>query len=205
MARLKKKAAKMVPDFGLWAKVSKTVVPMNPDLAAELALFEIENAKISIAPILKQNQSATPVYSPKKALENSTAYELTGLDKRLQRKFLRGQVQIEGRLDLHGESISSARNSLLNFLEFSALQQKKTVLVITGKGQAEYSRHTLHSRDFHDSSDRTGRLRLEVPYWFSEPVFRRLISGYQPAHPKHGGGGAMYVQLRNLSKGRSYP
>jgi DNA-nicking Smr family endonuclease len=29
-----------------------------------------------------------------------------------------------------------------------------------------------------------------------EPEFRRHVSGFQPAHPKHGGGGAYYVRLR---------
>jgi len=198
--KLKHKASKMVPDFELWARVSKTVVAVNPELAAELAEFEKSIEPKQMVPNV--NTTTQPAFNipKKKQLNNSTAYEYTGLDRRKQRRLLRGQVEIEGRLDLHGESVSSARYKLLNFLEFSAHQNKKTVLVITGKGETQFARHTLHSRDFHDSSDRTGRLRKEVPFWFSEPEFRLLISGYQPAHPKHGGGGAMYVQLRNMAK-----
>ncbi len=196
----KHKASNMVPDFELWARVSKTIVAVNPELAAELALFEKNNHPKQLAPKVKAPSVPQTVLPQKQQLNNSVALEYTGLDRRKQRRLLRGQVEIEGRLDLHGESVASAREKLLNFLEFSAFQNKRTVLVITGKGEAQFSRHTLHSRDFHDSSDRTGRLRKEVPFWFSEPQFRMLISGYQPAHPKHGGGGAMYVQLRNMAK-----
>ena len=196
----KHKASKMVPDFELWARVSKTVVAVNPELAAELAEFEKSISPKQLVPKINTAPQQTAIAPAKKQLSNSTAYEFTGLDRRKQRRLLRGQVEIGARLDLHGESVASARSKLLNFLEYSAFQNIKTVLVITGKGETQFARHTLHSRDFHDSSDRTGRLRKEVPFWFSEPEFRMLISGYQPAHPKHGGGGAMYVQLRNMTK-----
>ena len=35
-----------------------------------------------------------------------------------------------------------------------------------------------------------------LPEWLHEPEFRAHVSGFQPAHPKHGGGGAFYVKLR---------
>ena len=31
-----------------------------------------------------------------------------------------------------------------------------------------------------------------------EQQYRALVSGFQPAHPKHGGGGAFYVKLRRI-------
>ena len=34
--------------------------------------------------------------------------------------------------------------------------------------------------------------------WLHESEFRALVSGFQPAHPKHGGGGAFYVKIRRL-------
>ncbi|WP_369009609.1 Smr/MutS family protein [Escherichia coli] len=39
-------------------------------------------------------------------------------------------------------------------------------------------------------------LRSAVPRWLSEAEFRLHVSGFQPAHPKHGGGGAFYLWLR---------
>ena len=166
MAKKKSKhtASDMVPDFELWARVSKTIVAVNPQLAAELADFEKKSQTKQNPPQRNYASNPAPAMPVKKQLNNSTAYEFTGLDRRKQRRLLRGQVEIEGRLDLHGETIASARDKLLKFLEFSALQNKKTVLVITGKGETRFSRHTLHSRDFHNSSERTGRLRTEVPF-----------------------------------------
>ena len=43
-----------------------------------------------------------------------------------------------------------------------------------------------------------GRLRRLLADWLHEAQFRSLVSGYQPAHPKHGGGGAFYVRLRRI-------
>ena len=48
---------------------------------------------------------------------------------------------------------------------------------------------------FH-TPEREGRLRREVPLWLHEESFRLHAVGFQPAHPKHGGGGAFYVRLR---------
>jgi DNA-nicking Smr family endonuclease len=37
---------------------------------------------------------------------------------------------------------------------------------------------------------------------FHEPEFRSLVAGFQPAHPKHGGGGAYYVRVRRIREER---
>ncbi len=53
------------------------------------------------------------------------------------------------------------------------------MIVITGKGQRG-----------------EGVLRQGFLQWLELPEARALISGYAPAHAKHGGGGAWYVFLR---------
>jgi DNA-nicking Smr family endonuclease len=73
------------------------------------------------------------------------------------------------------------------------------VLVITGKGASPYARHTLHTRQVFHTPEREGRLRREVTQWFHEALFRTHVIGYQPAHPRHGGGGAFYVKLRRTA------
>jgi len=35
-----------------------------------------------------------------------------------------------------------------------------------------------------------------VPRWLAEPELKRLTARVQPAHIRHGGGGALYVYLR---------
>ena len=192
----------MVPDFELWARVSKTVEPLNPDLAKELVQFEAKYR----SPFQKPAKHVAPVISVntlKKTtarLPDPRAFEFTGLDRRQQQRLLRGQVEIDARIDLHGESLETARMHLWRFLSRCADKRLRTVLVITGKGSSDFTRHTLHGRDFHQSPQRDGRLRNALPDWLHDPEFRSLVTGFQPAHPKHGGGGAVYIRLRNLTK-----
>lgn len=207
MSRKAKKpiaAAKMVPDFALWARVSKTVEPVNPDLAKELEQFTKD-----IIPLAKKPaKPAVSVNSFKKTatqMANPATFQFTGLDRRQQQRLLRGKVDIDGRIDLHGESVESARYKLWQFLSACATRGDRTVLVITGKGSSRFTRHTLHGRGYHDSETRDGRLRNALPDWMHDPEFRSLVSGFQPAHPKHGGGGAVYIRLRNLTKHNRTP
>jgi DNA-nicking Smr family endonuclease len=45
-------------------------------------------------------------------------------------------------------------------------------------------------------------LRRLVSEWLHETEFREHVLGFQPAHPKHGGGGAYYVRLRRSATRR---
>ncbi len=192
-------AAKMVPDFGLWARVTKTVEPVHPELAKELEQFNRE-----AGPLLRKSSKAlASVKTYKKtiaSMPNPSSFQFTGLDRRQQQRLLRGKVEIDARIDLHGETVESARMRLWRFLMMSAEQGCRTVLVITGKGSSQYTTHTLHGRGYHEDESRNGRLRNALPDWLHELEFRKLVSGFQPAHPKHGGGGAVYIKLRNLAK-----
>jgi DNA-nicking Smr family endonuclease len=114
----------------------------------------------------------------------------------MAQRLSRGKVAIERRIDLHGSTLGSARPRLLEFLRFAQIQGLRTVLVITGKGDSPLARHTLHGFSHFHSPERQGKLRRSVPEWLGEAEFRMLVSGYQPAHPMHGGGGAFYVRLR---------
>lgn len=121
---------------------------------------------------------------------------LTGLDRRTSQRLARGQIETEARLDLHGFRQGEAEPALLNFLAQAHAQGLRCVLVITGKGESPFARHTLHSTRYHQASDHSGVLRGALPQWLGEPQFRALVAGFQPAHPRHGGGGAFYIWLR---------
>ena len=125
---------------------------------------------------------------------------LTGLDRRSERRMSRGQVDIEGRLDLHGTGLEEARWRLLQFVTDARRRGARLVLVITGKGESRFSGHTLHGISHFHAPGRQGRLRRLVPEWLHEPEFRAHVAGFQPAHPRHGGGGAFYVKLRRSDR-----
>ena len=129
---------------------------------------------------------------------------LTGLDRRMRQRLARGQVEYEARLDLHGLNVEAARLALFRFLAESAAQGKRLVLVITGKGAAPFALHTLHGASHFDTPERQGRLRRKLPEWLTEEDLRAFVAGYQPAHPRHGGGGAFYIRIRRSDRLRRF-
>ncbi len=106
--------------------------------------------------------------------------EAPGLDKRTRLRLKRGQVDIQGVMDLHGLTQTEAHRALAGFLEGAQASGKRAVLVITGKGLSPGS----------------GVLRASVPRWLNEPALRRMIVAFSHAAPKDGGEGALYVMLR---------
>ncbi len=113
-----------------------------------------------------------------------------GLDKRTAARLKRGQLPIEGRIDLHGLTRDEAHRALTAFLGASGDAGRRCVLVITGKGFGP------------DGS--VGVLRAAVPRWLNEAGTRRQILAFRQAQPRDGGAGALYVLLkRNKTAGRN--
>jgi DNA-nicking Smr family endonuclease len=104
-----------------------------------------------------------------------------GVDRSTAEKFRRGQLALEGRLDLHGMTQEEAHRALAGFIRRGHEDGLRTVLVITGKG---------------GFGDARGVLRDAVPRWLNESHLRRLVLSCAWAQPKHGGAGALYVLLR---------
>lgn len=186
------------PDFELWLETAKTIKPLrhrasrNPPVAPSGGSVHVK--KPVHLPSVPHEHVPSPLHKPPP--------QITGLDRRTTQKLTRGQVEIERRFDLHGTGIEMARVNLLSFLRSSQVMGARNVLVITGKGDSPFSRHTLHGADHFHSPERAGRLRRMVTEWFHESEFRSLVAGFQPAHPKHGGGGAYYVRVRRLRDGQ---
>lgn len=174
------------PDFELWTEVAKSVKPLRRRKPA--AAMTIENGKPH------PRISAPHIHVPRPSAKSPPP--ITGFDRRTTQKMTRGNIEIELRIDLHGTGVEMARVQLLQFLRGAYSDGVRTVLVITGKGDSPYSRHTLHGAAHFHSPERQGRLRRMLPEWLHEAEFRAVVSGFQPAHPKHGGGGAFYVKLR---------
>jgi len=176
-------------DHELWNETVKSVKPLRRR-GSKKAAPAVEAPR----PTLKL--SAPHIHIPRNAA--TAPPPITGFDRRTAQKLTRGNVEIESRLDLHGTGIEMARVRLLQFLRRANAEGLRTVLVITGKGDSPYARHTLHGSDHFHAPERQGRLRRMLPEWLHESEFRALVSGFQPAHPKHGGGGAFYVKMRRM-------
>ncbi|MBX3493349.1 MAG: Smr/MutS family protein [Parvibaculum sp.] len=184
----------------LWRAVVKDATPLvrrRRKSAVEIPLAEADELASIVAPPPRTTAAPAAPVLPKVA--NARAPEppmLTGLDRRVSQRLARGQMEVEATLDLHGHNQHEAHDALLSFLTRARARGLRCVLVITGKGASPYARHTLHGTDFYDVPERQGVLRSAVPRWLEEAAFRAHLTGYQPAHPKHGGGGAFYIWLR---------
>jgi DNA-nicking Smr family endonuclease len=195
-----------VPDYSLWRDIARHITPLRPQREDEAdgdstkpeAKPESGSTGSPDAPTPRPSRQAKVPGPPNRlpGLKDPAGSPLTGIDRRMQRRLIRGAAEIDARLDLHGESIESARVRLQRFLAEARLQGHRLVLVITGKGASPFTGHTLHGTSHFHSPERQGRLRRLVLEWLSEPEFRVHVSGFQPAHPRHGGGGALYVRLR---------
>ncbi len=176
-----------VPDHGLWDEVKRAIQPLS--LRRQL------KAKPKIVGIILQRHAVAEPTIIRKQLRTEPP-AISSFDRRTTQKLGRGNAEPEARIDLHGENLETARLQLMHFVASQRQRGVRLVLVITGKGASPFARHTLHGHTHFHTPEREGKLRREVPMWFHETVFRAHIVGFQPAHPKHGGGGAFYVKLR---------
>ena len=197
-------------ELALWAKVARSVEPLpgrqppKPPAAptqAPAALGRAERRKAAGATSTNKAARQPPALPTVSHAGRPTppARPPAGgtLDRRTRQRMLRGQIAIEARLDLHGFGVEEAHLRLRAFLLNARQRGLRTVLVITGKGgDSALSRHTLHGYDFHHAPERRGKLRAMLPRWLAEAGLAEHVAGWQPAHPKHGGGGAFYIRLR---------
>ena len=183
-----------VPDQALWEEVKTSVSPIK---RARRSKAKIEIPPAAVAIML----GSVPVPQVIRPVRN-TAPALSTFDRRTAQKLGRGQSEPEARIDLHGETLENARFALLHFLSSRRMQGLRLVLVITGKGASPFARHTLHGIKHFNTPEREGKIRRELPMWLEETQFRVHVVGFQPSHPRHGGGGAFYVRLRKREGGR---
>jgi DNA-nicking Smr family endonuclease len=182
------------PDFDLWLEAAKSIEPLRHRSSRHQPAARSCNA----LPVKKHISLPSAPHAALPSPFHKPPPQITGLDRRTTQRLTRGQFDIERRLDLHGRGIEVARVNLLGFLREAQATGVRNVLIITGKGDSPFSRHTLHGAGHFHAPERAGRLRRLVTEWFHEPEFRGLVAGFQPAHPKHGGGGAYYVRVRRI-------
>ncbi|WP_181703459.1 Smr/MutS family protein [Chthonobacter albigriseus] len=171
----------------LWTAVKKSVTPLRPEPRTPEpppAPPVPESAATPPPDIAASSQHPVRPKPMKPAIPS-----LQTLDRREKKKLVRGTLEIDGRLDLHGLRQDEARARLLGFLSTVQARGGKLVLVITGKGRQGGGFEALHEPE-------RGVLRRVVPLWLSLPEFRHLVLGFEDAHLAHGGEGALYIRIR---------
>ena len=133
---------------------------------------------------------------------NDPVPPLSEIDRKAARRLRSGRVEIEARLDLHGMRQAEAHSALRAFLHNCHTQGRRWVLVITGKGGISRPGDSETGGwpwEGHAGGDR-GILRRNVPRWLAEPDLRLLVVSFREAALRHGGSGALYVQIRSPAR-----
>ncbi len=103
------------------------------------------------------------------------------MDKRTARRFKRGDMNVDGRIDLHGLTVAQAHGALTGFIRGAHARGARLVIVVTGKGNSEKG---------------GGKIRRETPDWLNSPALRPYVLAVSEARQHHGGAGAFYVLLK---------
>lgn len=168
----------------LWEAVNKETKPLKRT-----------HKKIVINPPKQKIESSSEpfaslfdAFSSSPSLSSSTNPEIQSLDRKTKRKIRTSAIKIEKRLDLHGQTQNQAYDRLVNFIENSARNHLKLVLVITGKGRSK--------EEVTWSETPYGVLREKVPQWLMNKKVFPSVRSVSVANPQDGGNGALYVFLK---------
>ena len=178
----------------LFAKVVADARPLRKRPGVPDALTQPRKFMIQIRPLTHppmEDKAAPEIRAKDRAA-------ISAMDGRNAERLIKGRMEIEGRIDLHGHRQRDARRVLGDFIRRNHSYGKRCVLVITGKGRSlkdqpeeESSVNGRYARP-----DRKGVLFDQVPEWLSAPDLTPYVVAFSPAQPRHGGSGALYVYLR---------
>ena len=107
------------------------------------------------------------------------SYHGNGVQNRVLRQLKQGKIPLEGRLDLHGQTIEQAHKSTMQFIHQCQQQRKYCVLIIHGQG--------------YRSAGGVPVLKQNVSHWLQQ---HNSVLAFHSALPADGGKGAVYVLLR---------
>ncbi len=192
---------RLSPDeAALWARVASTVKPLGPAIPHRDGEGDQPQADGGtgepIGGLAKARQAAgaptpplrgSPPPRPGEERKPRTL-DRHGLDASWDRKLAQGIVQPDFTLDLHGHSLDAAHTRLDHGLALAQAQGARVVLLITGRSRA--------SDDHAGRGERRGAIRAKFLDWLAAGSHASRIAAVRPAHPRHGGAGAVYIVLK---------
>ena len=193
MAR--KKRALTEEEQHLWNKVIKQVetIEAMPPLVIASAPKPTKKPKVETPREIKPfqigaNAKSKPAAPSSPSFVDRPNQTSPNMDRRNFQRLLKGQLEIDATLDLHGLTADQARMHLQTFISNANRMGNRLLLIITGKGNKktvdEFNR------------PKSGVLRSGVPEWLKSGPMSDAVLQVTQAHRKHGGGGAYYVYLR---------
>jgi DNA-nicking Smr family endonuclease len=168
-------------EAALWAKVTDTIRPLSREAVAKPPnpIAESDASQPEPAPPPAKAPVARPI-----AQQTSRPVPGTTLDGTWDRKLRSGDIRPDRTLDLHGMSLDQAWTAIDRAIEQSIAAGNRVLLLITGhapRGAPPIQR---------------GRIRAAVHDWLAVSRHASRIAAVRNAHPRHGGGGSLYIILR---------
>ena len=179
-------------EAALWARVAGTVKPIDPPRACSgrgTTRSVVEGAALQ-APLARRTPPSVPAElpPPRVKLGEDLRTKPHTLDANWDRKLAQGLVAPDFTLDLHGYSLDAAHTRLDHGLALALAQGARLVLLITGKPRSSDGQG--------GRGDRRGAIRAKFLDWLAHGSHASRIAAIRPAHPRHGGAGAVYLVLR---------
>lgn len=182
-------------EAALWARVVTTVKPLREavdrlrDATGEQSPTGAADAPPDRIPPPRAKPKAVPASPrfaapPPRAPEERPRLDRHGLDASWDRKLAQGVVAPDFTLDLHGHTVDAAHARLDHGLSLALAQGARVVLLITGRERPSEDRRSR------------GVIRRKFLDWLAVGPHASRIAAVRPAHPRHGGGGAVYIVLK---------
>lgn len=110
------------------------------------------------------------------------ASDFSRIDKTHIKNLNKGNFLPEATIDLHGYRLHEAEEEFFNFIEDSYQQNRRYILVVTGKSGLGEGGISV--------------IKQSIPKWLNSSPLADKILAYSLANRKHGGDGAYYILLK---------
>ncbi|HEX6409398.1 MAG TPA: Smr/MutS family protein [Sphingomicrobium sp.] len=163
----------------LWARVTATIRPLSREPLKPRPAEAGAKSEPAAPP-----RQATKSPPQRKVAPSQPTRPGTTLDGTWDRKLRSGSIQPDRVVDLHGLNLDAAWRTIDTALERADQAGDRVLLLITG-----------HHRPGEPPVQR-GRIRAAVHDWLAVSRHAGRIAAVRGAHPRHGGGGSLYIILR---------
>jgi DNA-nicking Smr family endonuclease len=166
-------------DLKIWRYVTRSITPLE-GAARHPSDDGVEEPQPRKRAASVEEPSARAIVRPSIQPQPLKMGSAADIDRRTAQRFQRGEMHVDGRIDLHGLTLEQAHGALTAFIRGAAVRGSRCVMVVTGKGKG----------------GSIGKIRAEAPHWLNQASLRPLILAVSQARIHHGGTGALYVLLK---------
>ena len=160
------------------AKLKKVV---SADLKAYLrqSAVGVDESDARKNPIVSVSDDYVDMVKPLDIL----SFKRSGIQDGVFKKFRLGKYNIDGRLDLHRQTVVEARQDVFSFISDATDCDARCVLILHGKGERNINQQA--------------KLKSYAAKWLKEIP---QVMAYHSAQKHHGGTGALYVLLKKSER-----